>query len=89
MESEESRITAGDVRELNRAVLRATARAGRAAGTGLLVIGAVGAALWLWIVLRQQDVIGGGEGRSPSASTATIPRRRSAWTCWPARSAIW
>lgn len=62
MGSEELRITADDVRELNRAVLCGTARVARAVGTGLLVIGALGAALWLWIVLRQQDVIGSRDG---------------------------
>ena len=35
---------------------------GRLLGTGLMAIGALGGVLWLWVVLRQQNVIGGGEG---------------------------
>lgn len=62
MEPQDLRITADDVRELNRGALRTTARIGRSVGTGLMVIGALGAVLWLWIVLRQQQVLGGSDG---------------------------
>ena len=63
MNSEDLRITADDVLNLNRDVLVATARAARLVGTGLLVIAAVGALLWLWLVLRQQQLIGEADGR--------------------------
>ncbi len=62
MTTDEPRITADDVVELNRGVLVGTARFTRLLGTVLMVIGALGALLWLWIVLRQQDVVVGGEG---------------------------
>lgn len=62
MTSEELRVTADDVVELNRSVLLGTARFGRLLGTVLMAIGALGGVLWLWVVLRQQDVIGGAAG---------------------------
>lgn len=60
--AEEPRVTADDLVELNDEVLARTASLVRAAGTALMFIGAVGAAAWLWLVARQQQLVGDDEG---------------------------
>lgn len=59
--AEEPRVTADDLVELNDEVLARTASLARATGTALMVLGAVGAAAWLWLVARQQQLVGGGD----------------------------
>lgn len=56
--AEEPRVTADDLVELNDEVLARTASLVRAAGAALMVVGAVGAAAWLWLVARQQQLVG-------------------------------
>lgn len=60
--TDDKRVTADDVLELNRSVLVQTARFCRVLGTVLMTIGALGVLLWLWVVLRQQEVIGESDG---------------------------
>jgi len=62
--TDESGITEDDVAELNRGVLRRTATIARHASTGLTVLGLLGVTAWVWIVARQQLVLGGGAGIS-------------------------
>ena len=55
---DEDRITADDVAALNRASLARVATIGRYAAIVLLVVAAMAAAAWLWIVARQQGIFG-------------------------------
>ena len=55
-------VTSDDVRELNGDVLRKTAGLTRVLGTVMVVVGAAGALLWVWIALRQQGFLGGDDG---------------------------
>lgn len=59
MTDESPRVTGEDVVQLNRGVLLRSARLARVVGTVLVAIGALGFLMWVWIVLRQQHVIGG------------------------------
>ena len=55
-------VTTNDVEELNRATIRRLGYFAQMAGAVLLVIGAVGVAAWLWLVVRQQLRAGDGVG---------------------------
>jgi hypothetical protein len=59
---DEDRITADDVAALNRASLARVATIGRYAAIVLLVVAAFGFAAWVWVVARQQNLFGGGDG---------------------------
>lgn len=56
--ADDLRVTADDLTELNRSVLVRTARLGRVLGTVLIAIGALGGVFWIWVVWRQQNLIG-------------------------------
>ena len=62
--TEKSRVTDDDVAEINRATLGRTASVSRHVGTALIVLAAVGVAAWLWVLARQQQLLGGGDGSS-------------------------
>jgi hypothetical protein len=55
---EEPQLTADDVVELNRSAISTTARVVCQAGNVLVVLALVGVAAWLWIVARQQQLLG-------------------------------
>jgi hypothetical protein len=60
-------LTADDIAGLNRqAVIRAAAFT-RLAGTGLVIAGAIALAAWLWLAIRQQQVIDGDTFSPPLA----------------------
>ena len=60
MTTEEPWFPDDDVLPRPPSVLVGTARACARLGAALLAVGALGVVLWLWIVLRQQGLLGGG-----------------------------
>ena len=59
-------LTTDDITSLNRqAVVRAAAFT-RLAGTALVVAGAIAMAAWLYLAVRQQQLVDGGDSFSPS-----------------------
>lgn len=51
-------VTEEDVRELNRDTMRDAAVWGRYVGTGVMAVALIGAAAWLWMVVRTQQNAG-------------------------------
>lgn len=59
-------LTADDITDLNRQAVVRTAAFARLAGTALVVAGAIAMAAWLYLVVRQQQIVNGGDSFSPS-----------------------
>jgi hypothetical protein len=59
-------LTADDITGLNRQAVARTAAFTRLAGTALVVAGAIATAAWLYLVVRQQQIVDDGEMFSPS-----------------------
>jgi hypothetical protein len=56
--NDDLRITADDVRDLNRASVERTAAIARLVGNGLVIAGAVVLLAWLWVSVRGQQQLG-------------------------------
>ena len=70
MTEDDDRITGEDVAFLNRQAVARAAAFGRLSGTALVVVGAIAALAWLWLTIRQQQMMDDGSGSDPFGSAA-------------------
>jgi hypothetical protein len=61
-------LTADDITALNRQAIVRAAAFSRLAGTALVIAGAIAMAAWLWLAVRQQQIVDDAEFSAPLSS---------------------